>query len=182
MISMKEWYKTQVVPELQKALHLENLYAVPRITKVVLHVGASKALQDSKYYEIIEGVLSRISGQKPQKTLAKKSISNFKIREGMVVGYKVTLRGKYMYHFLQKLIHVTIPRIRDFRGLSLDSFDGCGNYNLGFREYLAFPEIGSDEIEKLHGLEVTISTTAATNEQGQALLRALGFPFRKDQQ
>jgi len=172
-------YKTTIIPQLKEQYHYKNIHAVPKLEKIVLNVGASKAMQDPKYYDIIESVLSRIAGQRPVKTKSKKSISNFKIREGMVVGYKVTLRGKKMYDFFQKLIHVTLPRVRDFRGVSMDSFDRHGNYSLGFREYIAFPEIKSDEIEKVHGVQVTIHTTAKTDEEGKALLSLFGFPFQK---
>jgi large subunit ribosomal protein L5 len=177
MNSLYEHYKKTVVPKLREQLKIKNIHAVPRLSKVVLNVGAGKALSDSRFYEVIEDVLTRITGQRPQKTKAKTSISSFKIRQGMVVGFRDTLRGNRMYDFVEKLINITLPRVRDFRGLSLRSFDGKGNYSIGFREYIPFPEIRSDEIEKIHGIEVTIHTTAKSNEEGLALLSILGFPF-----
>ncbi len=181
MSEFKDYYKTNVVEGLKKIFKYGNVNAVPLIDKVVVNVGASKALSDPSYHEVIEGVLSRITGQKPVANKAKKSIAAFKIREGMVVGYKVTLRGLRMYDFLQKLVHVTLPRVRDFQGLNRKSFDGKGNYIIGFREYTAFPEIKSDEIEKLHGLEVCINTTAKSDEEAFELLKLMGFPFKHDE-
>ena len=179
MNELEKSYKEAVRPKLQKALRCKNLFSVPKLEKVVINVGASRALSDSSFYDVMENVLRRISGQKPVATKAKKSIANFKIREGMVVGYKVTLRGHRMYDFVHKLISVTLPRVRDFQGLNPKSFDGKGNYCIGFKEYVAFPEIKSDEIEKLHGLEVMISTTAKTDDEGFLLLQELGFPFQE---
>lgn len=169
-----------MVAALKADFGYKNIHDVPKLSKVVLNVGASKALSDASYHEVMESVLTRISGQKPVATKSRLSISNFKIREGMVVGYKVTLRGKRMYDFLEKLINVTLPRVRDFQGLNKKSFDKTGNYSLGFRDFVPFPEIRADEIEKTHGLEVLIHTTANNPEEGFALLNHLGFPFKKD--
>lgn len=177
MKSLQAYYKEEVVPALEKELGITNALAVPRVLKVVLNVGTSQALKDQKYFEVIESTLKRVTGQMPIKRLAKKSISNFKIRQGMTVGMMVTLRGKRMYHFLDKFIHVTIPRVRDFRGLSSDLIDKKGNMTVGFKEHLIFPEIKSDEVERIHGIEVTIVSTAKTKEQGLALFKKLGFPF-----
>lgn len=181
MNSLKKFYKEEIVKRLREEFKYQNIHAVPRLEKVVLNIGASKAQKDPKYLEVMEDVLLRITGQRPVKTKAKQSISNFKIRQGMVIGFKVTLRGDRMYDFVQKLVCITLPRVRDFRGLSVRSFDGRGNYCIGFREYLPFPEIKSDEVEKLHGLEVAFSTTARTDAEGHLLLRLLGFPFREDE-
>jgi len=178
-MKLQEFYKKQVIPELKKQFAYKNDLQVPKLEKVVLNVGLSKGLKEASFMEVVEDTLIRISGQKPVKTKAKKSISNFKIRKGLVIGMKVTLRGKRMYDFVDKLIKVTLPRVRDFRGLDLKTLDKEGNLNIGIKEHLAFPEIKADEIEKMHGLEVTIVTTAQTKEEGQALLIALGFPFKK---
>jgi len=178
-MKLKDKYKKEVIPKLKDKFGYQNDLAVPTIDKVVLNVGAGKALQDSKYLETMENTLLRISGQKPVATRAKKSISSFKIREKMVIGFKVTLRGERMWDFIEKLVQVTLPRVHDFRGLSKKSFDGQGNYSLGFKEYIAFPEIRSDEVEKLHGLEVIITTTAKTDEEALELLTLLDFPFKE---
>lgn len=159
---------------------IANEHAAPRIEKVIINAGLGKSLMDAAYADTALEVLEKISGQKPVTTIARKSISNFKIREGMVVGAKVTLRGERMYAFLDKLVHVTLPRVRDFRGISKTAFDGQGNYSLGFKEHIVFPEISSDDVERLIGLEVNVVTTAPTNEQGLALLEELGFPFEKN--
>lgn len=172
-------YKNEALPALQEKLGTKNTMAVPRIEKVVVNAGLGKSLNDSGYKDVALNVLARITGQKPQETLARKAISNFKIREGMVVGAKVTLRGEQMYAFLDKLIHITFPRVRDFQGISRKGFDGNGNYSIGFKEHIVFPEISSDEVEKLVGLEVNIVTTADNDEAGEALLEALEFPFTK---
>lgn len=181
MNNLKAQYIKQAVPALQAKLGLKNVMAVPTVKKVVINVGLSQGLKDKEFVDNVKNTLVRISGQKPIETLSKKSISNFKIREGMVIGIKVTLRGARMWDFLEKLVKVTLPRVRDFRGISLKSFDNCGNYTLGFKEYIAFPEIRQDELERLHGLELCISTTAKNFEQGKALLIELGFPFKKEE-
>ncbi len=177
MQAFKEFYLKEVAPALAKELGTKNTLAVPKVLKVVLNVGMSQALKDVKYGDTIESTLKRISGQNPVKRLAKKSISNFKIREGMTVGMMVTLRGKRMYDFLDKFIHVSIPRIRDFRGLSTNLVDHAGNMSLGFKEHLIFPEIKTDEVERIHGIQVTLTTNARTKEEGIALFKKLGFPF-----
>jgi large subunit ribosomal protein L5 len=175
---MREHYEKTVVPEMMKRLELKNRMAVPRLKAVSVNVGmTANNLKDGKYPEAVEATLLRITGQKPVKTLAKKSIASFKIRQGMVIGMKVTLRGARMWHFLEKLVHVTFPRIRDFRGLSEKTVDQQGNFSTGFKEYIAFPEIRSDEVEKLHGLQVTVSTDAGDRKKGLELFRLLGFPF-----
>ncbi|OGL67187.1 50S ribosomal protein L5 [Candidatus Uhrbacteria bacterium RIFCSPHIGHO2_01_FULL_63_20] len=178
-MALKEHYKTTVVPALKNQFGYTNVHAVPTITKVTLNVGLGKGLKDAKFLETAESTLRRIAGQAPVKTKARISISNFKIREGMVVGMKVTLRGKRMWDFLEKLVKVSIPRTRDFRGLPVNGFDGQGNYTLGFKEHIAFPEIKSDEIEVIHGLQVTINTTAKSKPEALSLLRTLGMPFEE---
>lgn len=177
MNRLQSLYNTEIVKKLQNELKVSNTLAVPRVQKVTLNVGLGKSITDSSLTEHVVKTLQRITGQKPVLTLAKKSISNFKIRKNMVVGAKVTLRGTRMYEFLDKLIHVALPRVRDFRGLSTNGVDANGNFSIGFTEHIVFPEIRSDEVEKLHGLEVNITTSAKTREQGIALFRALGFPF-----
>ncbi len=176
-MNLLEQYREKAVPAMVEKFGYKNPMAVPRLKKVTINVGLSHGIKDPKFLDIAEETLRRISGQHPQRTLAKKSISNFKIRKGMVVGMAVTLRGRRMYDFVDKLVRVTFPRVRDFRGLSPDSFDAHGNFTVGFRENIAFPEIRPDEIERLHGLEVTVVTSAKTKEEGLGLLRILGFPF-----
>jgi large subunit ribosomal protein L5 len=180
MNRLQEKYTREIAPELMKELNISNTMAVPRIEKVIVNAGLGKSIQDNDYIEIATNVLARITGQKPVKTLAKQSISNFKIREGMVVGAKVTLRGENMYAFLDKLINVALPRVRDFRGLKAGAFDGRGNYSIGFPEHIVFPEIASDEVEKIVGLEINVVTTAQDDESGRALLKMIGFPFEKN--
>jgi large subunit ribosomal protein L5 len=176
-LSLLEHYRQQVVPALLKEFNLKNALAVPKLVKVVINVGLNQAARDSRLAEVAVKTLTRISGQKPVLTKAKKSISNFKIRQGMVVGTIVTLRGGRMYDFVDKLIHVALPRVRDFRGLSPQSIDEQGNLSIGFKEHLIFPEIRSDEVEVIHGLEVAITTNAGSRERGRKLLELLGFPF-----
>jgi len=174
-------YNKELKAKLGKELGLTNLMAVPKVNKVVINIGLGKAAQDKQWIEIAKSILERISGQKPVEAKAKKSISNFKIRQGMVVGSRVTLRGNRMYDFLDKLINSTIPRFRDFYGLeNKKGFDGNGNYTLGFKEHIVFPEIGMDDVEKVHGLELTIVTSAKNDKEALALLKTLGFPFKKD--
>jgi large subunit ribosomal protein L5 len=177
-MSSKEIYQKKIIAELKKQFGYKNDLQVPKIEKVVINVGLGKGIKDANFIDNVESTLLRITGQKPIKTKAKKSISNFKIRQGMVIGMKVTLRGKRMYDFVAKLVKVTLPRVRDFRGLTSKAIDKEGNFNIGIKEHLAFPEIKADEIEKLHGLEIAIVTTAKTREEGKALLFALGFPFK----
>lgn len=180
MNRLKEKYNKEIAIQLQKELNIKNLLALPRLEKIVLNAGiGKKIIQDQQFKEIAVKTLERITGQHPVLTLAKKSISNFKIRQGMVVGTKVTLRGERMYDFLDKLINVALPRVRDFRGIDAKSIDKNGNLNIGFPEYLVFPEIHSDEVEKLHGLEVTIVLNNADKKSGKLLLEKIGIPFKK---
>ncbi|MBT6254336.1 50S ribosomal protein L5 [Candidatus Uhrbacteria bacterium] len=180
MAAIKEQYLA-AVPKLKEQLKLENVSAVPKIQKVTLNVGLGKGLKDKAYIETVEKTIQRISGQKPVFTKARKSIASFKIREGMPIGLKVTLRGPRMYDFVEKLVNVTFPRVRDFRGISPKSVDSAGNFNYGFKEHIAFPEVSTTEVDRLHGLQVTITTSAKNKEQGRALFDALGFPFIKNQ-
>ncbi len=179
MEPLQQLYKKNAIPTLKKEFALSNDLQVPKILKISLNVGVGKSLKDANYLSMVESSLTRISGQKPIRTRAKKSIAAFKIREGMVVGMSVTLRKKRMYDFLDKLVNVALPRVRDFRGLDSKAVDRQGNLSIGFRENLAFPEIRSDEIESTHGLEVTIATNARSREKGLALFTLLGFPFKK---
>ena len=178
MHRLKEKYNKVILPELIKKFGYKSAASAPKITKVVINVGSGQNLRDQKFAELIEKNLVLISGQKPIKTLAKKSISNFKIREGMVVGLKVTLRRDRMYDFLDKLINITLPRIRDFRGLPPNSFDKRGNLSIGFKEQVPFSEIGVEGTEKLHGLEVSITTNSRKQEEAVEMFKLLGFPFR----
>jgi large subunit ribosomal protein L5 len=180
MNKLKEKYQKEVLPALMAELGVVNKMAVPKLEKIVLNVGTSHGLKDPKFNELVEQTLERITGQKPVKTLSKKSISNFKIREGMVVGMVVTLRGQRMYDFLEKLINITFPRVRDFRGVDPKIVDKFGNLSIGFKENIAFPEIKSDEVDRMHGLQITIATTAKNNKEGLALFKLLGFPFNKE--
>lgn len=179
-MSLQTFYKETVAPKLAEELGLKNALAVPKITKVTLNIGLGQGIKEAKYLETAEATLRRITGQQPVKCKARVSISNFKIRKGMVIGMKVTIHGKRMWDFLDKLVNITLPRVRDFRGLSLEAFDEKGNYSLGLKEHMSFPEIRPDEIEVIHGLQITLTTTAKNKEQGRILLAALGFPFKKN--
>lgn len=181
MNRLEQHYRSEVIPQLREKLGVKNPNALPRLEKVVLNAGLSKAIQDPAYTEKAVAVLTRITGQVPVKTSAKKSISNFKIRKGMIVGAKVTLRGERMYDFLDKLINIALPRVRDFRGIPRKGFDGKGNYSLGFPEHMVFPEISSDEVENIVGLEINIVTNAKTDARGRTLLELMGFPFEKNE-
>lgn len=172
-------YRDQAAPALQKELGLSNRLAVPTIEKIVVNVGFGKHLKDPKHMETVTTTLARVTGQKPLLAKAKKSISSFKLREGMVIGAKVTLRGERMWEFLDKLMNVTLARVRDFHGIDRQAFGRSGQLTVGIREHTAFPEIRSDEVEHMHGLEVTIVTSAADPTSAQALLTQLGFPFAK---
>ncbi|MCC6563474.1 50S ribosomal protein L5 [Patescibacteria group bacterium] len=176
-MTLKERYQAEILPNLMKELGIDNTMAAPKVTKVTVSVGLSQSIKDPKMLETIEQNLRRITGQAPVKTKAKKSIASFKIREGQIVGIMVTLRGDRMWDFLTRLTQFTFPRIRDFRGISDKTVDAKGNLSIGFRENLAFPEVRSDEVERLHGLQITVSTTAGTRKNGLALFKALGFPF-----
>ncbi len=173
-------YREEIIPKLKEELGIKNDMAVPRVTKIKLNVGMGTYIKThgKDYSNIIEN-LAVISGQKPVTTKSKKAVSNFKIREDEVIGATVTLRGKRMYEFLNKLVNIVFPRVRDFRGISPKAFDGNGNYSVGFKEHVVFPEISPDDVLHLHGLQVNISTNAKTDEEGLALLTALGFPFKK---
>jgi large subunit ribosomal protein L5 len=174
-----EKYAKEAVPQLMATFELKNRMAVPKFVKVVLNIGLKQGIKDPKFVDHAEKILTKISGQKPVKTLAKKSISNFKIRQGMVVGIMVTLRGSRMFSFMDKLVNITLPRVRDFRGLSPKTVDAHGNLSMGFREFIAFPEVRPEDTDYLHGLEVTVVTTARSKEKGLALLRAIGFPINE---
>jgi large subunit ribosomal protein L5 len=175
-----EQYKNDVVPALINEFDYSSIMEVPRITKVVINVGLGEALDNAKALEFASNDIMMITGQKPVITKAKKSVASFKLREGRSIGVKVTLRGEKMWSFLTRLIHVALPRTRDFQGISPDSFDGRGNYTLGLREQLIFPEIDYDSIDKIRGMEVTIVTTAQNDEEGRRLLTLLGMPFQSD--
>lgn len=175
---LKEKYQAEIKPALQKELGLKNPMAVPRIEKIVLNMGLGEATQNSKLLDPLVADLASIAGQKPVTTRAKKSIAAFKVREGMPIGAMVTLRGDIMYEFLDRLISIGLPRVRDFRGVSTKSFDGRGNYTLGMRDQLIFPEIDYSKVEKLKGMNVTIVTTAADDNSARALLKGFGIPFR----
>ncbi len=178
MIPLKEHYKSSVVPELMKELELDSNMAVPHITKVTLNMGVGEVLQDKKLLEKAAEDMALISGQKPLITKARKSVANFKIRDGMPIGCKVTLRGERMYDFLQRLIGVAIPRERDFRGLDVRSFDGRGNYSIGIKEHIIFPEIDYDKVDMIRGMDIAISTSAVNDKEGEVLLKAMKFPFK----
>ena len=179
MARLRDVYKKEVVPELMKQFSYANPMMVPKVTKVVLNIGSGE-FSDKKVLDNALAELAQISGQKAVVTLARKSVAGFKIRDGWPVGCKVTLRGERMYEFLDRLISVSIPRIRDFRGLNPKSFDGRGNYALGVAEQIIFPEIEYEKIEKLRGMDITITTTAENDDEGRALLRAMRFPFKGD--
>ncbi len=178
MTRLEQFYRDTVAKNLQEQFSYKSAMEIPRITKITLNMGVGEASQDKKVIDHAVQDLSLISGQKPVVTVAKRAIAGFKIREGMTIGCKVTLRRDKMYEFLDRLIHFSIPRIRDFRGLSPKAFDGQGNYNLGITEQIAFPEIDYDKIDKLRGLNISITTTARSDDEGRALLAAFQFPFR----
>jgi len=177
---LKERYQKEISPALMKTLGLTNIMQIPRITKVVVNIGLGEAMDNPKALDAAVIDLTTITGQKPVVTKARKSIANFKLREGRAIGTAVTLRGDRMWSFLDRLMNIVLPRVRDFRGVSPNSFDGRGNYTLGLREQIIFPEIEYDKVDKVRGLEITIVTTATTDEQATALLALLGMPFRKD--
>jgi len=179
MAKLHDLYKDTVVAELQKQFGYKSVMQVPRIEKITLNMGVGEAISDKKVLEHATNDLTAISGQKPITTVARKSVAGFKIREGYPIGTKVTLRGERMWEFLERLISISIPRIRDFRGLNPKSFDGRGNYSMGVREQIIFPEIEYDKIDKIRGLDITITTSANDNEEGLALLSAFDFPFKK---
>ncbi len=179
-VAIKERYTQEVAPALMKSLNLTNVMQVPKIKKVVVNIGVGEALENAKALDAAVEDLTKITGQKPVITKARKSIANFKLREGRAIGVKVTLRGERMWSFLDRLMNIALPRVRDFRGISPNSFDGRGNYTLGLREQLVFTEIQYDKIDKVRGLEISIVTSARTDEEGRELLRMLGMPFRQE--
>jgi large subunit ribosomal protein L5 len=175
---LQQYYRETVAPKLREQFSYRNVMEVPRITKITLNMGVGEAVADKKIMEHAVGNMTQIAGQKPIVTLSRKSIAGFKIREGWPIGCKVTLRRDRMYEFLDRLVNIAIPRIRDFRGFSARAFDGRGNYSLGVREQIIFPEIDYDKIDAIRGLDITITTTARTDAEGRALLAAFNFPFR----
>jgi len=179
MSRLKEFYTETAVPQLKEKLQITNVMQVPRITKITLNMGVGEAIADRKIVDKAMGDLELIAGQKPVMRRARKSVATFKLRDGMPIGCKVTLRRERMYEFLDRLISIAIPRIRDFRGLSVKALDGRGNYSMGVQEQIIFPEIDYDHIDAIRGLDITITTSARTDEEGQALLEAFSFPFKK---
>ena len=178
MVTLKEKYRSDIAPRLKEELGLGNVMEVPRITKITLNMGVGEAVGDKKVLESAVADMQRISGQKPVVTKARRSIAGFKIRDGWPIGCKVTLRSDRMYEFLERLISIAIPRIRDFRGISPKSFDGRGNFAMGVTEQIIFPEIDYDQVDALRGMDITITTTARTDDEGRALLRAFNFPLK----
>ncbi len=178
MNRLKERYVKEIIPTLRKEFGYENVMAVPKLEKIVINIGMGEAIQNAKLLDSAAGELSLITGQKPVITRAKKSIASFKLRKGMPIGCTVTLRGERMYEFLDRLVNITLPRVRDFRGLSTKSFDGRGNYTLGLRDQLIFPEIDYAKVSKIKGMNVCVVTTAHTDDEARTLLRLLGMPFR----
>jgi large subunit ribosomal protein L5 len=179
MTRLQQLYRESIVPRLTQELGLKNPMEVPRITKITINMGVGEAVADRKVMDAALADLTKITGQKPLLCKSKKSIASFKLREGLAIGCKVTLRGARMYEFLDRLITVAMPRIRDFRGISPRGFDGRGNYTMGVREQIIFPEIQYDTVDQVRGMDITITTTARDNKQGRALLEAFSFPFRK---
>jgi large subunit ribosomal protein L5 len=176
---LHQFYREQVVPKLRTDLKIDNVMQIPRISKITVNMGVGEAVADKKVMDAAVSDLTRITGQKPLVTKSRKAIASFKIRAGLAVGAKVTLRGRRMYEFLDRLINIAMPRIRDFRGVSPRSFDGRGNYSLGVKEQIIFPEIQYDQIDQVRGMDITITTTALDDRKGRALLEAFNFPFRK---
>ena len=181
MSRLLENYKSNIVDDLKKRLNVNNIHEVPKLTKIVINMGIGDAKDDSKLIDKAQEELSLISGQKAIKTKAKKAIAGFKIRAGMPLGVKVTLRNKIMYEFLDRLVNIAIPRIRDFRGLNIKSFDGNGNFSMGIKEHVIFPEINFDKVEKIRGIDITICTSAKNNNQALELLKSFNMPFNDNQ-
>lgn len=179
MARLKDYYKQEVAPALMKKFSYKSVMQIPKLDKIVVNVGAGEAKENSKVIDAIVTDLSAITGQKPLVTRARKSVANFKIREGMAIGAKVTLRGERMYEFLDRLFNIALPRVRDFRGINPNSFDGRGNYNMGLKEQLIFPEIDYDKIDKVRGMDICFVTTAQTDEEARELLTLMGAPFAK---
>ncbi|PIR13481.1 50S ribosomal protein L5 [Candidatus Falkowbacteria bacterium CG11_big_fil_rev_8_21_14_0_20_39_10] len=176
---LKELYKKEIVPKMKEKFGYKNDLAVPRLIKVTVNVGFGRQAKEKQFITNVEKSLVKITGQKPVLTKAKKSISSFKVREGMIIGAMATLRGQRMYDFTEKLVNISFPRVRDFRGINEKSVDKAGNLSVGFKEHLAFPEIKADDVENIHGLEICLSTTAKTQEEGAELFKLMGFPFKK---
>ena len=179
-MNLKEKYQKEIAPKLKAKFGYKNIMAVPRLTKVVINAGVGRNAKDKAFIDSVVSSLERISGQKPVLTKAKQSISAFKTRKGMIIGVAVTLRGQRMYDFVEKLVNIAFPRVRDFRGLSAKQIDQRGNLAVGFREHIAFPEIKADEVDNIHGLEVCLASTAKTHDQGLELFKLIGFPFKQD--
>jgi len=179
MVRLQQYYREQVVPRLRQQLSIQNPMQVPRISKITVNMGVGEAVAEKKVMDAAVADLTKITGQKPLITKSRKAIASFKIRAGLPIGCKVTLRGARMYEFLDRLISIAMPRIRDFRGVSARSFDGQGNYSLGVKEQIIFPEIQYDQVDQVRGMDITITTTATDNRHGRALLEAFNFPFRK---
>ncbi|WP_419833440.1 50S ribosomal protein L5 [Endozoicomonas atrinae] len=178
MANFKTKYREEILPKLKEELGVKNVHEVPRITKITLNMGVGEAIGDKKVIEHAIADLEKIAGQKAVVTKARKSVAGFKVREGWPIGVKVTLRRERMYEFLERLVDIALPRVRDFRGLSPKSFDGRGNYSMGVKEQIIFPEVDYDKIDTLRGLDITLTTTAKNDEEGRALLKAFNFPFR----
>lgn len=176
---LKDMYKADVVPALQKKFNYKSVMQIPKLDKVIINVGCGEAKDNAKVVDAIISDLSKITGQKPVKCVAKKSVANFKLREGMTIGVKVTLRGERMYEFVDRFFNLALPRVRDFRGINPNSFDGRGNYSMGVREQLIFPEIDYDKIDKVRGMDICFVTTATTDEEARELLTLMGAPFAK---
>ena len=179
MARLHQYYREKVVPELQKSLGVKNIMQVPKITKITVNMGVGEAVADKKIMDNAVADMTKITGQKPLVTRSRKSVATFKLRDGLAIGCKVTLRGARMYEFLDRLVNIAMPRIRDFRGVSARSFDGQGNYNFGVKEQIIFPEIAYDQIDAIRGMDITITTTAPDDKSGRALLEAFNFPFRQ---
>ena len=179
MARMKDFYKAEVAPALMNKFGYKSVMQIPKLDKIVINVGAGEAKENAKAIDAISGDLAKITGQNPVVCKAKKSVANFKLREGMPIGVKVTLRGERMYEFLDRLFNVALPRVRDFRGINPNSFDGRGNYNMGIREQLIFPEIDYDKVDKVRGMDICFVTTANTDEEARELLTQMGAPFTK---
>ena len=176
-MNLKERFKKEMIPVIQERLGLTNVNAVPKVTKVVINMGVGEAVNDKKHLESAVNDLTAITGQKPVVTKARKSVASFKIRDGWPLGCKVTLRGDRMYDFIERLVNIAIPRERDFRGLNVKSFDGQGNYTMGIKEHIIFPEIDYDKVQKIRGMDISITTSARNDEEGLSLLKELNFPF-----
>jgi large subunit ribosomal protein L5 len=179
MARLAKVYREEIVPQLKQTLGVDNVMQVPKITKITVNMGVGEAVADKKIMDNAVSDLTKITGQKPLVTRARKSVATFKVRDGQAIGAKVTLRGARMYEFLDRLVNIAMPRIRDFRGVSARSFDGQGNYNFGVKEQIIFPEIAYDQIDAIRGMDITITTTAKDDKSGRALLEAFNFPFRK---